>query len=123
MPGGKIFMEGRLQIPWPMLVEGEPVPLSGFVLSFAKSGSSSDCWLDSVATFCAWRYVWRPSICERASPCVPGLLGRTVLLDEIGFVFEFAVGMRFPRQSFLWPNSFSGVAFVAARRGRRRSRR
>jgi hypothetical protein len=37
----------------------------------------------------------------------------TVLPDQIGFVLEFAVGMRFS-DADTWPNSFSGAAFVAA---------
>ena len=40
-----------------------------------------------------------------------------MLPDEIGFVLEFAVGMRFPTLTIVvWPNSFSGAAFVAVPR-------
>ena len=45
MPCGKIFVEGRLQIPWPMLVEGKLIPLSTLFCHSPNRGSSSNCWL------------------------------------------------------------------------------
>ena len=97
MPDGKISVEGRLQIPWPMSVEGERYRyrLCYVILQIGvrRLIAGSTAWRPS---FCAWHRFVETIAMRRGLAPVSRVWVATVVPDEIGFVLKFAVGMRFP---------------------------